>query len=104
MLHLNIYYADKVLQSVVLSRGELHLKISTFVVSKKAEDENRVDQREPQIKHRFFKPSFWKKMSDHMLVCHFKNGQWQEAEIRPWPIRVFIRFTALHYGKAHSKE
>ena len=37
------------------------LKISTFVIAKKVEDENRVDQREPQIKHRFFKPSFWKK-------------------------------------------
>ena len=27
---------------------------------------------------------FGKNMSDHMLVCHFKNGAWQEPEIRPY--------------------
>ena len=27
---------------------------------------------------------FGRNMSDHMLVCHFKNGAWQEPEIRPY--------------------
>ena len=51
-------------------------------------------------------------MSDHMLVCHFKNGQWQEAEIRPYgQLEFSYGLHALHYGqsafegmKAYRKE
>jgi branched-chain amino acid aminotransferase len=44
---------------------------------------------------------FGKNMSDHMLVCHFKNGQWQEAEIRPYgQLEFSYGLHALHYGQS----
>lgn len=44
---------------------------------------------------------FGKYMSDHMLVCHFKNGQWQEPEIRPYgQLEFSYGLHALHYGQS----
>ncbi|MGA0233654.1 MAG: hypothetical protein ACO3MB_12380 [Saprospiraceae bacterium] len=44
---------------------------------------------------------FGKYMSDHMLVCHFKNGQWLEPEIRPYgQLEFSYSLHALHYGQA----
>jgi len=44
---------------------------------------------------------FGKHMSDHMLVCHFKNGEWQEPEIRPYGQLDFsYGLHALHYGQS----
>jgi branched-chain amino acid aminotransferase len=44
---------------------------------------------------------FGRYMSDHMLVCHFKNGAWQEPEIRPYGQLEFgYSLHALHYGQA----
>ena len=44
---------------------------------------------------------FGKHMSDHMLVCHFKNGQWQESEIRPFgQLEFSYGLHALHYGQS----
>ncbi|HCP40331.1 MAG TPA: branched chain amino acid aminotransferase [Cryomorphaceae bacterium] len=44
---------------------------------------------------------FGKHMSDHMLVCHFKNGQWLEPEIRPYGQLDFsYGLHALHYGQS----
>ncbi|KAB2814786.1 branched-chain amino acid aminotransferase [Phaeocystidibacter luteus] len=39
--------------------------------------------------------------TDHMLVCHFENGAWQEPEIRPFGnLNATFALHALHYGQA----
>jgi branched-chain amino acid aminotransferase len=44
---------------------------------------------------------FGTKFSDHMLVCHFKNGAWQEPEIKPFGKMSFSpALHTLHYGQA----
>lgn len=44
---------------------------------------------------------FGKHFSDHMLVCHFKNGAWQEPEILPFgQVSFTYGLHALHYGQA----
>lgn len=44
---------------------------------------------------------FGKNMSDHMLVCHFKKGAWQEPEIRPYgQLEFSYGLHALHYGQS----
>jgi branched-chain amino acid aminotransferase len=44
---------------------------------------------------------FGKYFSDHMLVCHFKNGAWQEPEILPYGnVSLSYSLHALHYGQA----
>jgi branched-chain amino acid aminotransferase len=38
---------------------------------------------------------------DHMLVCTYENGKWNEPEILPYgPIEVTPAIMALHYGQA----
>jgi len=40
-------------------------------------------------------------MSDHMLVCHYKDGQWLEPEIRPYgQLEFSYGLHALHYGQS----
>ena len=35
--------------------------------------------------------------SDHMLICEFKNGKWNEPEIRPYgPLKLSPGTQALH--------
>jgi branched-chain amino acid aminotransferase len=44
---------------------------------------------------------FGKHMSDHMLVCHFKEGRWLEPEIRPYgQLEFSYGLHALHYGQS----
>jgi branched-chain amino acid aminotransferase len=44
---------------------------------------------------------FGKYFSDHMLVCHFINGVWQEPEIMPYGnVSLSYSLHALHYGQA----
>lgn len=44
---------------------------------------------------------FGKHFADHMLVCHFKNGEWQEPEIRPFgQLEFSYGLHALHYGQS----
>ena len=44
---------------------------------------------------------FGKHMSDHMLVCHYKEGQWLEPEIRPYgQLEFSYGLHALHYGQS----
>ena len=39
--------------------------------------------------------------SDHMLVCNYKNGKWNEAEIIPYgPIPMAPGTQVLHYGQS----
>ncbi len=39
--------------------------------------------------------------TDHMLVCHYKNGKWEEPEIMPYaPVSLSYSLHALHYGQA----
>jgi branched-chain amino acid aminotransferase len=44
---------------------------------------------------------FGTNFSDHMLVCHYKNGAWQEPEIKPYgPFSITPAMHTLHYGQA----
>ena len=39
--------------------------------------------------------------SDHMLICNYKNGKWNEAEIMPYgPIAMSPGTQVLHYGQS----
>lgn len=39
--------------------------------------------------------------TDHMLLCHYKDGAWQEAQIRPYGSMTFQPgLQALHYGQS----
>lgn len=45
--------------------------------------------------------SFGTVFSDHMMVCDFKNGQWQQAEIKPYePFTFDPSASVFHYGQA----
>ena len=44
---------------------------------------------------------FGQKFADHILVCEFKNGEWQEPEIKPYgQVPMNYSLHALHYGQA----
>lgn len=44
---------------------------------------------------------FGKYFSDHMLEADFENGQWKNAEIKPYqPLLLSPSVAALHYGQA----
>ena len=45
--------------------------------------------------------AFGKVFSDHMFMCKFKEGQWQESEILPYqPISMAPGTHVFHYGQA----
>jgi branched-chain amino acid aminotransferase len=44
---------------------------------------------------------FGKTFSDHMLIAHFENGEWQTPEIIPYqPLQLDPSLASLHYGQA----
>lgn len=44
---------------------------------------------------------FGKTFSDHMLICEFKNGQWQEMKILPYDsFKLSPANSAIHYGQS----
>jgi branched-chain amino acid aminotransferase len=44
---------------------------------------------------------FGKTFTDHMLICHYKEGQWQTPEIKPYqPLTLDPSASVLHYGQA----
>lgn len=44
---------------------------------------------------------FGAKFTDHMLICNYKNGEWQTAEILPYsPIQLDPSARVFHYGQA----
>ncbi len=45
--------------------------------------------------------AFGRTFSDHMLMCKYKDGQWEEAEILPYQALSFAPGThVFHYGQA----
>jgi branched-chain amino acid aminotransferase len=49
----------------------------------------------------FDKLVFGTTFTDHMLVCHFRNGAWEEPEIKPYgPMSFTPALHTLHYGQA----
>lgn len=43
---------------------------------------------------------FGKVFSDHMFIAHYKNGQWQNCEIKPFgPLAMHPGTAVLHYGQ-----
>ena len=46
-------------------------------------------------------PAFGTQFSDHMLMCEYRNGSWEEPEIMPFgPISFTPALHTLHYGQA----
>jgi branched-chain amino acid aminotransferase len=44
---------------------------------------------------------FGTEFTDHMLICHYKNGKWEEPEIKPYgPMSYTPALHTLHYGQA----
>ena len=44
---------------------------------------------------------FGKIFTDHMYICHFKNGSWLDPEIKPYqPIKIEPSASVFHYGQA----
>lgn len=44
---------------------------------------------------------FGAKFTDHILVCEYKNGEWQQPEIKPYsPIQLDPSARVFHYGQA----
>jgi len=44
---------------------------------------------------------FGKTFTDHMFICHYKKGQWQVPEIKPYqPLTIDPSASVLHYGQA----
>jgi branched-chain amino acid aminotransferase len=49
----------------------------------------------------FNKLGFGNFVSDHMLICHYKNGQWETPSIQPYgDITISPTTLALHYGQS----
>ncbi|CEN40243.1 branched-chain amino acid aminotransferase [Capnocytophaga cynodegmi] len=45
--------------------------------------------------------AFGQTFSDHMFVCHYKNGSWQQPQIKPYaPISLEPSASVFHYGQA----
>ena len=45
--------------------------------------------------------NFGSVFSDHMFSCSYKNGEWTNAEIKPYqPIRISPSARVFHYGQA----
>ncbi len=46
-------------------------------------------------------PTFGTQFSDHMLICKYRKGAWEQPEIKPFgPISVTPALHTLHYGQA----
>jgi len=44
---------------------------------------------------------FGRIFTDHMFVCHYENGKWQQPEIKPYgPIELDPSARVFHYGQA----
>lgn len=44
---------------------------------------------------------FGSTFTDHMLVCHYKDGQWGDVEIKPYgPMSFAPSINVFHYGQA----
>ncbi|MGC6479629.1 MAG: branched-chain amino acid aminotransferase [Flavobacteriaceae bacterium] len=60
-----------------------------------AVNHSRIDQVD------FDSLSFGTVFTDHMFICHYKDGAWQEPEIKPYgPLEISPSMSSLHYGQA----
>ena len=49
----------------------------------------------------FSKLSFGKTFADHMFICEYTDGQWQNPTIKPYaPITLEPSASVFHYGQA----
>jgi len=49
----------------------------------------------------FSKLPFGRVFSDHMLICHYKDGNWSTPQIQPYgPISMLPGTQVLHYGQS----
>lgn len=67
----------------------------TFNLKIERAKESRINQID------FSNLTFGKIFSDHMFVCEYKNGQWQQPEIKPYtPLTLEPSASIFHYGQA----
>ncbi|MDB5252283.1 MAG: branched-chain amino acid aminotransferase [Flaviaesturariibacter sp.] len=46
-------------------------------------------------------PEFGRQVSDHMLVCSYKDGRWHHPELKPFgPLALPPNILGLHYGQS----
>ena len=44
---------------------------------------------------------FGEQFTDHMMICHFRDGNWEEPQIVPYgPLTIDPSMSVLHYGQA----
>ena len=44
---------------------------------------------------------FGKTFTDHMFICHYRDGNWQDPEISPYkPLTLDTSASVFHYGQA----
>ncbi|MDO4229953.1 MAG: branched-chain amino acid aminotransferase [Capnocytophaga sp.] len=68
---------------------------STFNLSIEKVKESRINQID------FSNLIFGKNFSDHMFFCHYKDGQWQQPQIKPYaPLTLEPSASVFHYGQA----
>ena len=49
----------------------------------------------------FDKLAFGQTFTDHMLICHYREGKWQTPEISPYkPLTLDPSSSVFHYGQA----
>ena len=48
----------------------------------------------------FDKLAFGQTFTDHMLICHYREGKWQTPEISPYkPLTLEPSSSIFHYGQ-----
>lgn len=71
------------------------MSVSAMDISVTKTEKSRVDQLDQS------NIQFGKLYSDHMLVAHYENGEWQQAEIVPYGnLSLNPSTTFIHYGQA----
>lgn len=68
---------------------------STFNLTIEKVKESRINQID------FSNLVFGRNFSDHMFFCHYKDGQWQQPQIKPYaPLTLEPSASVFHYGQA----
>ena len=71
------------------------MSVSTLDIRVKKVEKSRINQLDEK------NIQFGKLYSDHMLICHYENGEWKQPEIVPYGnLSLSPATTFFHYGQA----
>lgn len=85
--------ADKSDMISPISKTNLMYNIEDFLITKTSN--SRINQINLED------PGFGKFYTDHMLLCDYKNGEWQKPEIKPYgPMELEPASKIFHYGQS----